>query len=282
MSSIHKPSPSPGVDISSAVDAIFVGYILSTVLLGLNILQAWHYARRNTDGSLLRLLVTLIVCLDVSTTVTESVSIHTYLIDHYGNYISLLTLNSGALAEFLLTTINVFVVQLFFASRAYIALVAFLALGSRAFQLFKYRSVLELGVLPTETSFIVDQGLTTLADGITTFILLSNTAKDICDAKSIFQKIMNCVVARGPLVTVSGIAVLILYLQNTADLNWMPVHLMLSKLYTVTSLAMLNERETMTRNSPEWDEAPFEETMSPQTIWVHGTVNDSVQYGERY
>ncbi|KAF9552393.1 hypothetical protein CPC08DRAFT_277884 [Agrocybe pediades] len=137
MSSIHKPSPSPGVEISFAVDAIFVGYILSTVLLGLNILQAWHYARRNTDGSLLRLLVTLIVfvklfgflrflisrisrCLDVSTTVTESVSIHTYLIDHYGNYISLLTLNSGALAEFLLTTINVFVVQLFFASRAYI------------------------------------------------------------------------------------------------------------------------------------------------------------------
>ncbi|KAF9556140.1 hypothetical protein CPC08DRAFT_752698 [Agrocybe pediades] len=263
------------VNLSPFADSIFVGEwplprglissnTLRLIFFGVTLLQAWNYALNNSDGWIMRALVFSLVGLDIATTANNALLVHGYLIQHFGDLLELTTVSVGFTVELALTTVAVFLVQLFFASRVYLlnrrgygvvcAIVATACLGfvSNCVLVSKeieHREVADLTILPLKVCFILGQSLTTIADGITTLVLSVNflrarSESSIRNTVSLLERLLAAVVARGVLVTVSNIILVFLYIFYPMNLYWLAVQFMQSKLYIITMIAMLNARKT--------------------------------------
>ncbi|KAF9537456.1 hypothetical protein CPC08DRAFT_771292 [Agrocybe pediades] len=246
------------VNLSPFVDGIFVGFILSTIFFGVTLLQAWNYALSNNDGWIMRTLVISLVGLDIATTSNNALLLHTYLIQHFGDLLGLTETNVGFIVELGLTTVAIFLVQLFFASRVYLlnqrgyrvvyAIVATACLGfvCSCFLLSKvitHPEVADLTLPQLKVSFILSQSLVTISDGITTVVLSLNfmrarSESSIKNTISILERLLTAVVARGALVTLSNLILVLLYIFYPMKLYWLAVQLMQSKLYIITMIAM--------------------------------------------
>ncbi|KAF9556132.1 hypothetical protein CPC08DRAFT_711447 [Agrocybe pediades] len=249
-------------NLSQLGDGIFVGFIFSTILVGVILHQASNYAQRNNDGWMMRSLVSLLVILDIATTSNNVLLVHIYVIQHFGNLFELTVINVGFLIELALTVTVVFVVQLFLASRVYIlnrrsyklsgviAVVATLGFASSLLTVaeqVKHARLFELTLAPIRVSAIFGHALVTLADGITTKVLFANFMKarsesGVKQTVSILERLLVIVVARGSLVTVANGLIIVLYIIYPMQLYWLAVQFFQSKLYIVTLLSMLNDR----------------------------------------
>lgn len=259
----------PDINISKGVDGIFVGYVLSTILLGVTILQAWNYAHNNRDSWKLRSLVALLVSLDIGSTVSSSIFIHKYLIEHFGNFLLLSTVNHGFLVEFIITVVVIFLVQLFFASRVHmlkpknyilpglIVLTAVLGFGASIYTIveqFRHNNVSDLDLAGIRISVGFDQVMILFSDGIATVVLCWHFAKARTQSRvrgtvAILQNLLAYTVTRGLLVTLTDVVFMIMFFINRTNLDWMPLHLSLSKLYVITMIALLNARPGNKRNN---------------------------------
>ncbi|KDR72265.1 hypothetical protein GALMADRAFT_143123 [Galerina marginata CBS 339.88] len=250
------------IDISSGVDGIFAGFVLSTALLGVTILQAWTYVNHNNDDWKLRTLVAVLVVSDILSTIFNSIFIHEYLVQHFGNFLRLFTVSSGILAEFLITIIVIFIVQLFFASRVYllnrkniwapaiIVITAVLGFGSGIFTIvkqFQHRQVADLALPAVRISVGFDQAMILISDGVATVALSMSFAKARSSSRvkrsiTMLQDLLAYTVTRGLLVTLLDVVFMIMFAIDPTNLNWMPIHLSLSKFYVITTIAILNGR----------------------------------------
>ncbi|KAF9557615.1 hypothetical protein CPC08DRAFT_44125 [Agrocybe pediades] len=252
----------PDMNISKDVDGIFVGFVAATTLLGITILQAWNYAQNNRDSWKLRSLVALLVTLDIAGTIASSIFVHSYLIEHFGNFVLLSTVNDAFIVEFSFMVVVIFLVQLFFASRVHLLnpgnywLASGIALGSLlsfvstvytiAAQL-RHHSVQALTIPSINISAIIHQTLIILVDGCITFVLSWNFIKarsqsEVKRTQGLLQTLLTFVVARGLLLTLVDTASLFLWVIDARKLYWMPIHLSLSKLYVISMIAWLNTR----------------------------------------
>ncbi|KAF4618905.1 hypothetical protein D9613_010117 [Agrocybe pediades] len=268
------------MNISKDVDGIFVGmptcstltrqmwltgrlgFVAATTLLGITILQAWNYAQNNRDSWKLRSLVALLVALDIAGTIASSIFVHSYLIEHFGNFVLLSTVNDAFIVEFSFMVVVIFLVQLFFASRVHLLnpgnywLASGIALGSLlsfvstvytiAAQL-RHHSVQALTIPSINISAIIHQTLIILVDGCITFVLSWNFIKarsqsEVKRTQGLLQTLLTFVVARGVLLTLVDTASLFLWVVDSRKLYWIPIHLSLSKLYVISMIALLNTR----------------------------------------
>ncbi|KAF8069878.1 hypothetical protein FPV67DRAFT_990519 [Lyophyllum atratum] len=67
-------------DISSVVNGISFGYVVSAVLLGITILQGWIYFHNNHDKWTIRTFIAVLITLDIAETCCSTQIIHYYLI----------------------------------------------------------------------------------------------------------------------------------------------------------------------------------------------------------
>ncbi|KAF4618906.1 hypothetical protein D9613_010116 [Agrocybe pediades] len=257
MENMQPPLQVPDINISKAVDGVFVGYVASTILLGITILQAWNYAQTNRDGWKLRSFVALLVILDTSAAIANTV-----MVEHFGNFLLLGTVIKPVLVEFSFTVIVIFLVQLFFATRVYllnpgkywlaggIAFGSLLAFVSTIYTIgaeVRHTGIQDFKRPGINVSAIVHQVLIILVDGCITIVLSWNFIKarsqsQVKRTQGILQTLLTFVVARGLLITLTDTAFLILWLINDTNLNWMPIHLSLSKIYVISMIALLNAR----------------------------------------
>ncbi|KAF9552394.1 hypothetical protein CPC08DRAFT_768338 [Agrocybe pediades] len=226
--------------MSPFADSIFVGFVLSTIFFGVTLLQAWNYALNNNDDWVASLADNPVSsALDIATTINNSLLIHIYLIQHFGDLFELTTTNVGFLVELSVAFVVVFLVQLSFASRVYllsqkgyrfacaIAATACLGFVCNCYTLseeIKHRGVADFTIRPIRVSVILGQSLVTIADGITTVVLTI----------SILERLLAAIVARGVLVTVSNGLLILLYIFYPMKLYWIAAQLMQSKLYIIT------------------------------------------------
>ncbi|KAF9481264.1 hypothetical protein BDN70DRAFT_876585 [Pholiota conissans] len=259
-----------GVDLSSSVDGLYWGVIISTVLLGVTVVQAWIYVNDNKDGWPLRTYVAVLVGLDITTTALNSQFIHAYFISNFGNLENLGLINKSILVEFAITIIVIFLVQLFFATRVYllndkgyivpaiIVVSAMLSFGAGIYTIVQEWKVPLVAGLDTDKiriSIGIDQLFVLLCDLTATIALSWNLAQAerksrVKKTVTMLQKLVAFIVARGLLVTVITFIFAIMYIAHPANLYWMPLHLMLSKLYVITMIAILNSRNWI-RNSAD-------------------------------
>ncbi|KAF9556135.1 hypothetical protein CPC08DRAFT_752695 [Agrocybe pediades] len=262
MQTFPRPLIILDLNISPFADSMFVGFIISTVLMGVTLLQAWNYALTNNDGWGMRMLVLLLVALDIATTSNNVVVVHTYLIENFGDIFELASASAGFAIALGLTVTIVYMVQLFFASRVYlldqrkvllagaIAGIATLGLVSTMYTVSvteKYKDFADVTMTPIRVSAMLGHGLVTVADIITTVVLSKNfmrarSESGISQTVNILERLLAAIVARGALVTVVNGLLFLLYFLHPIKLYWIAIQLSQPKLYIITLIAMLNAR----------------------------------------
>uniref|UniRef100_A0A0W0FTD7 Uncharacterized protein n=1 Tax=Moniliophthora roreri TaxID=221103 RepID=A0A0W0FTD7_MONRR len=107
------------IDLSDNYDPLYYGFIITSILFGITIVQAWIYVQSNKDSWHLRLLVAILFLGDLCTTVLINNLIHDLFIVHFGNLLQFKVVPSFVVAELIVTGLIMSTVELFFASRIY-------------------------------------------------------------------------------------------------------------------------------------------------------------------
>lgn len=276
----------------------FWGVLISICMFGITIVQGWIYLHTNNDKWPLRLLVTTLVFLDLSTTILVALMAHYYYLEHYGEPLVLLTIPLFVGVESFLTTIVAFLVQLFFASRVYLlgtvnrinisasivivstALAAFVSGLLMSYDVSRIQSVVVFTLPRMEVEVTCFTGLTALADIITTFMLSWTVLSSRSSVKSIttvsisrvLRKLLIFMVTRGFLVSVVQTMTLILYIIFPDQLYWSAFHYFLSRVYVITMVSMLNARKSL-------QETLSALPMTDHDLVAHPTIESLNYYG---
>ncbi|KAJ6494962.1 hypothetical protein DFH09DRAFT_1290488 [Mycena vulgaris] len=252
-----------GVDISSHVNAVFVGIMLSLVLWGITLAQTWTYYNLNKDGWMLRSLVGILFVLDTVSTYLTGDMAHFWLVQNFGNLAALATVPISSIVEVAVNVSVVFLVQMFFARRVYLlnqrrivvpAIIVLFALGGLVTGIF---IVVDISKSPLVSSLAsqsmkIEVALTNtfeaMSDLTATFAMSYEFYRNRGSIKStntLLEKLLGFTVARGGLVTVAQFLTLALYVAQPTTLNWMPAHLTLGKLSHITMIVILNSRQSL-------------------------------------
>ncbi|KLO09490.1 hypothetical protein SCHPADRAFT_563031 [Schizopora paradoxa] len=253
-----------GMDLSSTYGVAFWGFVVSTILFGCIVVQAYLYFSRSRDTLFLKLFVGVMVLLDGVLTLLTGDAINFVLVKNYGNPIALLYMSDTFIAEFFITWAVITASQLFYASRIYIvdkkhwyipATIAFLAICAQASvdvlfaNLFQdHRLMVNLG----KRKFVILSGVTSSLASVADIIATVAMCYFLASHRSGFRKTNNIIktlifysVNRGVLVVLAQVAILIVFSIDPNQIWWLPPHLCLSKFHVITLLALLNSRSTM-------------------------------------
>ncbi|KAL5480729.1 hypothetical protein ACEPAI_9669 [Sanghuangporus weigelae] len=105
----------------SAINFMYWGFVLATVLLGVTVIQTFIYFKNYDDKAPLKFLVSTLITLDILSSALMAHVIFYYMkIENYGNSNSLSSSPPGTFsAEWLATAIVAFLTQIFYASQIY-------------------------------------------------------------------------------------------------------------------------------------------------------------------
>ncbi|KAH7930140.1 hypothetical protein BV22DRAFT_77136 [Leucogyrophana mollusca] len=295
------PVGTVGTDIGPQCDAMYIGILLATVLSGITIVQGWIYINDNRDGLILRSLVVFLILADIITTILDLRLMHRYLVENFGNLTTLSAAPIEIITEYIITVVIVFLVQVFFISRIYLLqkerwlVSVVIAVLASAAMVTGFVAIADLARHPQLASFTSTQNKVTfgingsfsaVADILITASLtwtFATSKKGTNKSDTKLQQLLMYVVSRGVLVSVCQILFFITYLAKPAAMWWVPLHFMLSKLYVVTMVALLNGRSSV--HSQGGDKQPstsmFSHTASrhPPRVVVQKTIELS-QFGE--
>ncbi|KAF7979660.1 hypothetical protein HWV62_41643 [Athelia sp. TMB] len=157
-----------------------------------------------------------------------------------------------------------FIVQIFYAARIFqvggrswlilstISLISFAAFGfgiTMTVQIFKQKRLAALATPHMEAVAGVSQGLAALADIIIVVALnlaLSPSRNPKMKApEGYFDRFVAYFINRGACFTLFQLAYMIVFVSMPSKQIWIPFHLVVSKLYVNTLLAMLNSRDVL-------------------------------------
>jgi len=249
-------------DISSIIDGIFFSFVIATVLLGLTVVHGWIYMHNNRDRWPMRTFVVAIVLLDIAETCLMTQLLHYYLINHYGDVPILSIFPWTISAGFVVAGLIVLLVHIFFASRLFL-------LGKRLWfpALIVACSFTMLGlcistlILQRRTDLLASFRDAQLKIQLTAYHILSVSVDilvtiglssvfspgkmEITETRSIVQQLLVYTLTRGFLITLVQVGHITMYLLRPSNLLfWMSFHLILSKLYVITTLVILNSRNS--------------------------------------
>ncbi|RDB16252.1 hypothetical protein Hypma_003029 [Hypsizygus marmoreus] len=252
-------------DISSTVDGMFFGLLVSTLLWGVTIAQGWTYFHNNKDRWPIRTFIALILLLDIAETCFSIQILHHYLISNFGNVDALRVYTPFISVEFLISGTVFSLVHIFFARRLYIVgrnfwlpgiiivlTVAMLVLGICIVPYFSRTHTFDDFRLPAfEIQLTVFHALGVLTDLLVTvgFIIVFSTASmQFKRTRTLLHQLLVYTATRGILIFLAQIVHLIMFLIDPANmLFWNSAHLSLSKIYVITTLVSLNSRRYLNK-----------------------------------
>lgn len=256
------------MDVTSHMDGLYWGVVISTMLFGISMSQCWTYAHNNNDKLHLRLLVAVLILLDLTITCLNCLDLRYYLMLNFGNPNALLTINDTMMATFGVTLIVVYLSTLFYASRIYIfdrrslwaAVIAccgstgFLVNGALLLDGFrKNPQVSHLSSPRMKLWLGMALGSSLIGVTIITAVLmikLSSARTHIKRTQTMLQRLLLFIVTRGVLVTLNLIAFLVVY-EQSQNLNWIPFLFFTPKVHIISIVAMLNARTHPTNQLDE-------------------------------
>ncbi|EGO21729.1 hypothetical protein SERLADRAFT_474530 [Serpula lacrymans var. lacrymans S7.9] len=264
LSTPSYPPPSPATwSVEVFYGPLYWGFVLATSLVGATVVQAYMYFSRNSDRWSLRLLVTVLLILDVASTVLMGQAIFHYFVVNFANVDVFFEVPISWWAEKALSTLITCMTQLYFASRIYIinrtcailpgygrflpVAVSFFAVAGLMGGLSEtyFMSVWPTSQFASTTMqviVILEDGSAVLSDILVTTTLsyiLSPSRTGVVQRSSRLRNLFFFVMNRGIIVTIFQVGVLVAYLGARSYLYWMPFHLCKSKLYANTLRAFV-------------------------------------------
>ncbi|KAL1752485.1 hypothetical protein FB107DRAFT_265446 [Schizophyllum commune] len=264
-------SPTQGNPIETPLGMLLIGLIISCALYGLNFLQIYMYFRTYpSDSWWLKLLFSV---LDTAGTALSGHGVYTYLIKHFGDPTAIAGID---------TFYGYSLVQLAAGRNLKWAafLIWFIALVSFSF-----------GTAAVANNFLTAhfEGLTMKNARIISGFALGGAA--LCDivittalcmffwrsktgfkpTDNILDKLLIFTINRGGISFAVQVLNCILYFTHTAQLIWTPFHFALSKVYAISLVATLNQRDAY-RNDHVYTEDPVS-FARPSTMSASATGN---------
>uniref|UniRef100_A0A0W0FTU9 DUF6534 domain-containing protein n=1 Tax=Moniliophthora roreri TaxID=221103 RepID=A0A0W0FTU9_MONRR len=227
-----------GIDLSDNYDPLYYGFIITSILFGITIVQAWIYVLSNKDPWHLRLLVAILFLGDLCTTVLINNLIHDFFIVHFGNLLQFTVVPSVVVAELIVTGLIMSTVELFFASRIYMlgrvhrivpisivacSILALVPTFVGAVEQFKNQSFGHFASRTIMIEYGIASSLSTLADILASGALswsLKDSRTGFKQTDTLLQRLFQYFVARGLLVAVIHLCFTITFLIDPLNLNW--------------------------------------------------------------
>ncbi|PAV22634.1 hypothetical protein PNOK_0259100 [Pyrrhoderma noxium] len=255
---------SSNIDTVRTLNALFAGYVLSTVLYGLTFFQTYvFYTRFPRDGFLLRALVGILWALNTTSTALLSHSIYNYVFTNFGNSSAFLVLTKSICIDYVLSIITIFIIHTFMVLRIWkvsgkngivSGIVAWFSCASFAFgvvsalQIFENKSVSTFIQGFSRTWISLHVSFAFLIDifvSVCLFFYLSPKRIEVLPLPStFFESLVRVIFDRWTLITFIQLAYLLTYIPpapNSLQL-WTPFPAFLAGAYINAILALLNNR----------------------------------------
>jgi len=108
----------PGMDVTQTLGPLFWGTLVSMMLTGITIIQAYHYFP-SKDRSAVQLIALSMLLLDLLSSALAAQSLSYYLLPHFGSTIPIGRLVPALAVECVATTFIIVISQLYFAWQVY-------------------------------------------------------------------------------------------------------------------------------------------------------------------
>jgi hypothetical protein len=263
--------PDAGIDLSDVFAPLYWGFVISLVLGGITIVQAYIYFPAPQDGKIVRCTAVAMLVLDILSSALLAQSVYYYLIPHFGSLIPLGSLTPGLSVECLFSAAIMFISQLYFARQLYIVkgsgtrwwiavllLFAVVGFGGNigcVTTMFLFpRNVLANRNHLFSIFAGIAKGFGAAADIVATTamcIFLRSSRTGIPETNALLTKLTRFIIHRGALVTLFQTALIISFHAAPNHVYWTPIHLNVTKLYANTFFAMLNGRQHLKPNVPD-------------------------------
>jgi len=253
-----------GASLNNTMGAMLIGVIISAVLHGITLVQAYYYfSLYPKDQWYLKLLVVTLVLVDATHLSFISHMIYHYLITDYYDHASLQRIIWSIVMEALCTGTNGGLVQTFYAVRAW-------RLANRNWALFAFLMTLVIAqvgcgfawvvlaarmgtyqeLLTISPLTITINAISTTADvfiAITLVILLQRSRTGFRRSDTMITRLIVFVVNTGVLTCLCAIGSLISLITSPKTLIYAAFYYCLGRLYTNSLIATLNARKTITQ-----------------------------------
>ncbi|PPQ71709.1 hypothetical protein CVT26_007626 [Gymnopilus dilepis] len=251
----------PSYPLDNSMGAMMIGVIVSAVLHGITLMQAYvYYTTYRKDVWYLKALVLTTVSFDAIHLALISSAVYHYVITDYHNEDSLRILNWPVLMEALFTGVNAGIVQTFYTFRVWrlskqnyylSSVILFLILSTTgcgtawvvlSMQFKTYQQLLTISPLT-----ITINALSTTVDVLiasSLCIMLHNSRTGFKRSDSIINKLIVFIVNTGVLTTCCAVASLICLVASPHSLIYATFYFCIGRFYTNSFLATLNARRS--------------------------------------
>jgi len=257
----------PGIDLAPVFAPIYWGVVISFLLGGMTIVQAYVYFPSPGDRLSVQVTAASMIILDLASSSLVAQSIYYYLIPHFGSTAPLNSITPELSAECLISTIitaisqSYFVHQLINVKRSgngswmliavitFFLFVAFAGGVGCVGTMYKFHH----GVLSNRNStfavfFGIAKGAGAVTDVLATIamcIFLRSSKTGMNSTNNLLKSLMQFIIHRGALVTLIQVLLLITFYAIPSNLTWFAFHVNVTKLYANTFFAMLNARTNL-------------------------------------
>ncbi|KAI9064926.1 hypothetical protein FKP32DRAFT_542950 [Trametes sanguinea] len=247
---------------------LIIGFAFSAVLYGITIMQAYVYYRRYPrDEPWLKIFIAFLLVIDTLTTAFAGQGLHTYAVDDYLQPDKLGTIVWSLIVEDYLCIVAAVLVQFYFAQRLWIlshgnwlltgaiAVLALISLATGTWicaDMFTSPNISLYATILARVLAAICSGTRALADvlisgGLCYYLHTSRTGLKQSD--TLIDKLMVYAIQRGLVTTICQGFDFITILAFPTSLVYLPVILILSKLYIIALLATLNVRNSLNPTS---------------------------------
>jgi len=241
---------------------LFVGFVISTAMYGITVLQVLYYFRTyNKDSIALKLLTGFLFVLDSLTTILPSHAIYWWLILNFGNFEAGLVQPWTYLLENGVLTLITLMVQIFYThqiwslcrSKVLTCALLVVIIGNFGLGLVMTARLFidpHPAALAKPKALIIAstiQGLAALCDitiTVSLCYLLHTRRGGLKRTEKLIDKLILIIINRGLLTSVAQTCFLVLNASAPMKWYWIPFHQSVGKLYVNSYLAMLNIRRT--------------------------------------
>ncbi|KDR76630.1 hypothetical protein GALMADRAFT_139541 [Galerina marginata CBS 339.88] len=257
---------SQGINLSQTLAPLYWGFVVSLLLGGITIVQAYIYFPAQQDRFWAR-FTNFSRILDLLSSILIAQSVYYYLIPHFGSLQPLSSVTPELSAECLVSTMITFISQAFFVYQLYnvkrLDSTRWIVLGSIAgcaiiafaggIACVASMYVFHHGVLSNRNGtfsifFGIAKGFGAATDIIATAAMcmyLTSSRTGIERTTTLLNKLMRYVIHRGVLVTLIQTVLLVTFYAAPDHLYWIAFHINVTKLYANTFFAMLNGRRSL-------------------------------------
>ncbi|KDR73254.1 hypothetical protein GALMADRAFT_251847 [Galerina marginata CBS 339.88] len=282
----------PGYALDNTMGAMMIGVIVSAVLHGITLLQAFMYfTNYKKDVWYLKALVLTTVSFDAIHLAMISHAVYHYVVSDFHNPDSLRFLTWTVLMEALFTGVNGGIVQTFYALRVFrlskrnyllTGIIVFLILATvgcgtvwviLSMQFKTYKQLLTISPLTITINALSTAADVTIAASLCLMLHRSRTGFKRSD--NIINKLIIFIVNTGVLTTCCAVSSLICLIASPNSLIYATFYFCIGRFYTNSFLATLNARKSFSSQIDESSNMMM--SVPPSIVSPHATTNSKLQ-----